>query len=74
MEAPEETEPIMILDPEQEELGKIDATGWMNVDFNFLSLIVDLNHGKVGKIENLEPLTKLERYVYIIKSVSVNIS
>lgn len=64
----------MILDPEQEELGKIDATGWMNVYFNFLSLIVDLNHGKVGKIENLEPLTKLERYVNIIKSVSVNIS
>jgi hypothetical protein len=27
MEAQEETEPIMILDPEQEELGKINATG-----------------------------------------------
>lgn len=23
--------------------------------------ILDLNHGRIGKIENLEPLTKLER-------------
>lgn len=27
------------------------------------ALEVDLNHGRIGKIENLEPLTKLERCV-----------
>lgn len=67
MEPAEETEPIIILDPEQEELGKIRK---INISLFFqLILIVniftdfpsDLNHGRVGKIENLEPLTQLKR-------------
>lgn len=27
---------------------------------------LDLNHGRIGKIDNLEPLTKLERYILYI--------
>lgn len=64
MEAPEEAEPIIILDPEQEELGKLHRTlSSFEIYFKFELCLVflDLNHGRVGKIENLEPLRQLRK-------------
>lgn len=64
VEAPEETEPIIILDPEQEELGKLHRNlGSIRkyFKFKFPRVFADLNHGRVGKIENLEPLTQLRK-------------
>lgn len=60
-----EEEPAQEEPPKPEDMQVVKMEDVITIDPDATD--VDLNHGRIGKIERLEPLVNLERYVNLIK-------